>query len=142
MGVSSRTTALDPLEKRYSLSLKIKEMLSRLRRLPKPQGVSLRSLSTCPFAHGSDVGAAGDTHKGGRPAQWWPEHLNLKVLHQTSAGCALPDPNGCGFDYPSEFAKVDLDSLRADLLHLMTDSQEWWPADYGTYAPFFIRLAW
>ena len=117
-------------------------MPSRLRLLPRMQGAKLRCLSTCPFAHGPDVGAAGDTHKGGRPAQWWPERLNLKVLHQTSAGCSLPDPNGSDFDYAAKFAEVDLDSLRADLLRLMTDSQDWWPADYGTYAPFFIRLAW
>ena len=103
--------------------------------------VDLRTLSSCPFAHGAAVGAAGDTHKGGRPAQWWPEHLNLKVLHQTSAGCGLSDPNK-DFDYAAAFEQLDLGALRADLLHLMTDSQEWWPADYGSYAGFFIRLAW
>ena len=98
---------------------------------------SLASRESRPAA----VGAAGDTHKGGRPAQWWPEHLNLKVLHQTSAGCGLSDPNK-DFDYAAAFEQLDLGALRADLLHLMTDSQEWWPADYGSYAGFFIRLAW
>ena len=111
--------------------------------LGRVRAAAAAALSSCPFAHGADVGAAGDSHKGGRPAQWWPEQLNLKVLHQTSAGCGLPDPNnGCGFDYGEAFEQLDLGALRADLLHLMTDSQDWWPADHGSYAGFFIRLAW
>jgi catalase-peroxidase len=70
---------------------------------------------------------------------WWPNQLNLKILHQNSP---LSNPLGKTFDYAEEFRKLDLDALTADLHALMTDSQEWWPADYGHYGPFFIRMAW
>ncbi|MBT8475772.1 MAG: catalase/peroxidase HPI [Alphaproteobacteria bacterium] len=70
---------------------------------------------------------------------WWPNQLNLKILHQNSA---LSDPMGEGFDYKEEFKKLDLKALKQDLYDLMTDSQDWWPADYGHYGPFFIRMAW
>jgi catalase-peroxidase len=70
---------------------------------------------------------------------WWPNQLNLKILHQNSP---LSNPLGKTFDYAEEFKKLDLAALNADLHALMTDSQEWWPADYGHYGPFFIRMAW
>ncbi len=70
---------------------------------------------------------------------WWPNQVNLKILHQNSA---LSDPMGEGFDYAEEFKSLDLDAVRNDLYALMTDSQEWWPADYGHYGPLFIRMAW
>jgi catalase-peroxidase len=70
---------------------------------------------------------------------WWPNQLNLRVLHQNSP---LSDPMGEAFDYAEEFKKLDLEALRKDLRALMTDSQEWWPADYGHYGPLFIRMAW
>jgi catalase-peroxidase len=70
---------------------------------------------------------------------WWPNQLNLRILHQNSP---LSNPMGRTFDYAEEFKKLDLDALTADLHALMTDSQEWWPADYGHYGPFFIRMAW
>ena len=70
---------------------------------------------------------------------WWPNQLNLKMLHQNSA---LSDPMGGDFDYAEEFKKLDLQALKKDLYALMTDSQEWWPADFGHYGPFFIRMAW
>ena len=70
---------------------------------------------------------------------WWPNQLNLKILHQNSN---LSDPMGEGFDYAKEFKSLDLRALKADLTALMTDSQDWWPADYGHYGPFFIRMAW
>jgi len=70
---------------------------------------------------------------------WWPEQLNLKVLHQNSP---LVDPMGEGFDYAKEFASLDLAAVKQDLHTLMTDSQEWWPADWGHYGGLFIRMAW
>ncbi len=72
-------------------------------------------------------------------ADWWPNQLNLKMLHQNSSLC---DPMGKAFNYAEEFKKLDLKALKKDLFALMTDSQEWWPADFGHYGPLFIRMAW
>jgi catalase-peroxidase len=83
----------------------------------------------CPFM-GSQT-AVGSTAN----QRWWPNQLNLKVLRSTS-------PQGDGFNYAEAFKALDLDAVKADLYALMTDSQEWWPADYGHYGPFFIRMAW
>ncbi|HHZ08607.1 MAG TPA: catalase/peroxidase HPI [Rhizobiales bacterium] len=84
----------------------------------------------CPVAHG----ATGRTHR-----DWWPNQLDLSVLHQHSA---LSNPMGEAFDYAEAFAKLDYEGLKADLRALMTDSQDWWPADFGHYGPLFIRMAW
>ncbi|MFF3672621.1 catalase/peroxidase HPI [Streptomyces sp. NPDC002120] len=70
---------------------------------------------------------------------WWPNQLDLQVLHQNSP---LSDPMGEDFDYAKEFASLDLDALKQDVFELMTASQEWWPADYGHYGPLFIRMSW
>jgi catalase-peroxidase len=70
---------------------------------------------------------------------WWPEQLNLTILHQNSA---LSNPLGVSFDYAAEFQKLDLAAVKADLMELMTSSQDWWPADWGSYAGLFIRMAW
>ena len=70
---------------------------------------------------------------------WWPGQVNLMILHQHSP---LSDPMGDGFNYAEEFKSLDLEAVRKDLYALMTDSQDWWPADYGHYGPFFIRMAW
>jgi catalase-peroxidase len=70
---------------------------------------------------------------------WWPDQLDLSVLHRHSP---LSDPMGAGFDYAKEFATLDVQALRRDLVELMSDSQEWWPADYGHYGPLFIRMSW
>ncbi len=85
-------------------------------------------------------------HAGAKPkealrsnAQWWPEQLNLKVLHQQSE---MSNPMGDEFVYAQEFKTLDLNAVVADLHVLMTDSQAWWPADYGHYGPFFVRMAW
>ena len=72
-------------------------------------------------------------------AGWWPNQLNLKILHQHSL---LSNPMGADFDYATAFKSLDLDAVIKDLHALMTDSQDWWPADYGHYGPFFIRMAW
>ncbi len=72
-------------------------------------------------------------------ADWWPNQLNLKILHKH---CPLSNPMGAGFNYAKEFKSLDLNAVIKDLRALMTDSQEWWPADYGHYGPFFIRMAW
>jgi catalase-peroxidase len=85
----------------------------------------------CPFNHAA---GGGTTNR-----DWWPNQLNLKILHQQSA---LSDPMGESFDYAKEFNSLDLEAVKKDLLAVMTDSQDWWPADYGHYGPFFIRMAW
>ncbi len=70
---------------------------------------------------------------------WWPNQVNLKILHQNSS---LSNPMGASFNYAEEFKTLDLDAVKKDLYALMTDSQDWWPADYGHYGPLFIRMAW
>ncbi len=96
-------------------------------------GTDIGSGGKCPVLHGhTAAGSAANKH-------WWPNKLNLKVLHQNSP---LSDPMGKDFNYAEEFKKLDLDALKKDVTALMTDSQPWWPADYGHYGPFFIRMAW
>ena len=87
----------------------------------------------CPFGH------AGGATKRFNNRQWWPEGLSLTGLNQHSP---RSNPLGADFDYAAEFAKLDLDAVMADLTALMTDSQDWWPADFGHYGGLFIRLAW
>ncbi len=77
--------------------------------------------------------------RGRSNQEWWPNQVNLKILHQHSA---LSNPMGEGFDYAQEFKQLDLKALKRDLVALMTDSKDWWPADYGHYGPLFIRMAW
>lgn len=89
----------------------------------------------CPFLSTHKPAAAG--HAGNRA--WWPEQLDLAVLHQNTPAS---DPMGPEFDYREQFKSLDLDAVVADLHALMTDSQPWWPADYGHYGPLFIRMAW
>ncbi|MGC8468761.1 MAG: peroxidase family protein, partial [Acetobacteraceae bacterium] len=99
-------------------------------------GNSEQAAGKCPVMHGAHANAT----LGGRSNRdWWPNQLNLKILHQHSA---LSDPMGGTYNYAEEFKKLDLEGLRKDLVALMTDSQDWWPADYGHYGPLFIRMAW
>ena len=95
------------------------------------------SVQTCPVMGGPNaahtaVGSTANQH-------WWPNQLSLRMLHQNSPAA---DPMGDNFDYAEEFKSLDFDALKHDLQTLMTSSQDWWPADYGHYGPFFIRMAW
>ena len=92
--------------------------------------------SKCPFSSGAPKNIAAGTTTN---ATWWPNQLNVNVLNQNSP---LSDPMGTEFNYADEFNSLDLNAVVKDLHSLMTDSQEWWPADFGHYGPFFIRMAW
>ncbi|GAB5389900.1 MAG: catalase/peroxidase HPI [Alphaproteobacteria bacterium] len=92
--------------------------------------------SKCPITSAAVKFAAG---RGTRNKDWWPNQLNLSILTQNSE---KSDPMGTEFDYREEFKTLDLEAVKQDIYALMTDSQDWWPADYGHYGPFFIRMAW
>ncbi len=94
------------------------------------------SQAKCPVMHSANREKAGTAFSN---SHWWPNQLSVNLLHQNSqAG----DPMGADFDYAKEFKSLNLDALKKDLFALMNDSQDWWPADYGHYGPFFIRMAW
>ena len=90
----------------------------------------------CPVSHGS---SDQHTNRAQTNKEWWPDQVNLGILHQHDK---KTNPMSDGFNYSEEFKKLDYDALKKDLNDLMTDSQEWWPADYGHYGPFFIRMTW
>jgi catalase-peroxidase len=102
-----------------------------VRQISLKEGAIMSTEAKCPFTHT----AAGATTN----SDWWPNQLNLKILHQHSP---LSDPMGKGFNYAEEFKSLDLNAVIKDLHALMTDSQDWWPADFGHYGPLFIRMAW
>jgi catalase-peroxidase len=93
--------------------------------------------SKCPFNHGqllAKTAGGGTTNR-----DWWPNQLNIRILHQHTS---KSDPMDADFDYKKEFQSLDLELLKKDIAAIMTDSQDWWPADFGHYGPFFIRMAW
>ncbi|ATF18033.1 catalase/peroxidase HPI [Phaeobacter gallaeciensis] len=96
-------------------------------------GNDMKTAGGCPVMHGA-INKAGRSNR-----DWWPNQLNLSVLHQHQS---VSNPMPEGFDYAKAFQALDLDAVKADLTALMTDSKDWWPADYGHYGPFFIRMAW
>ena len=96
----------------------------------------MNELTKCPVMHGA-ITTSGSSSTANR--DWWPSQLNLSILHQHDKKSS---PMADGFDYREEFKKLDYFALKKDLNDLMTDSQDWWPADYGHYGPFFIRMTW
>ncbi len=100
--------------------------------------MSVDKKGQCPVMHGGG-GMKGSAGAGTSNQDWWPNQINLRILHQNSS---LSDPMGEDFDYAKEFKSLDFKALKQDLYDLMTDSQDWWPADYGHYGPFFIRMTW
>lgn len=93
-------------------------------------------ISKCPVMGASQKPTAAGSYSN---ADWWPNQLNLQILHQNSL---KGNPMGVDFDYAAEFNKLDMEAIKKDIKELMTDSQDWWPADYGHYGPLFIRMAW
>ncbi|MEL7220610.1 MAG: catalase-peroxidase, partial [Bacteroidota bacterium] len=103
---------------------------------PHGNAYNMNGAGKCPFTGGSIKTSAGG---GTSNRDWWPNQLKLNILRQHSN---LSNPMGEDFDYAEAFKSLDLAAVKQDLYDLMTDSQDWWPADYGHYGPFFIRMAW
>jgi catalase-peroxidase len=117
-----------------------------------PQGVDRKADGGCPVMHDSAAAQGSESENpaidsptpktGGRPhslQDWWPDMLDLSVLHAHSS---KGTPLGGDFDYKQEFAKLDVEALKGDLVEVMHTSQEWWPADFGHYGGLFIRMSW
>ncbi|HEU5356989.1 MAG TPA: peroxidase family protein, partial [Actinocrinis sp.] len=98
---------------------------------PKTEGAS----GGCPVAHGR----APHPTQGGGNRQWWPERLNVKILAKNPA---VANPLGEDFDYAAAFNALDLPAVKQDIAQVLTTSQDWWPADFGNYGPFMVRMAW
>ena len=103
-------------------------------------GAGTESTLQCPVMGPTMAGPHRETIAGTYTnGDWWPNQLNLQMLHQNSL---KSNPMGADFNYAEEFKKLDLSALKKDINNLLTTSQDWWPADYGNYGPFFIRMAW
>ena len=98
------------------------------------EGTGGASAEGCPVVHGRVHPTQGDAN-----SQWWPNRLNLKILNKNAPQI---DPNDAGFDYAAEFSSLDLAAVKADIAAVLTDSKDWWPADFGNYGPLMIRMAW
>ncbi|MEC6883008.1 catalase/peroxidase HPI [Photobacterium piscicola] len=96
-------------------------------------------MSKCPFNHTQAVNPSINPGNGTSPSDWWPNQLKLGLLHQHNT---KSNPMGDDFDYAAAFKTLNLEAVKQDLRDLMTDSQDWWPADFGHYGPFFVRMAW
>ena len=94
------------------------------------------NVGKCPVMHGA---VTSNSASGTSNREWWPNQLNIGILHQHDQ---KSNPMGANFNYREEFKSIDYKALKKDLHDLMTDSQDWWPADYGHYGPFFIRMTW
>ena len=117
-----------------------------------PQGVDRKAEGGCPVMHDSATASGSESENpaidsptpktGGRPhsiKDWWPDSLDLSVLRAHSP---RDNPLGPDFDYKTEFAKLDIDALKQDIVSVLHDSQDWWPADFGHYGGLFIRMSW
>jgi catalase-peroxidase len=116
---------------RRSFAFMIQQLTAPLHSLPLTRINTMTTEAKCPFLH--PTGSSKTNH------DWWPNQLNLKILHQRSS---LSDPMGSDFNYAEEFKSLDLEAVKKDLVAVMTNSQDWWPADFGHYGPLFIRMAW
>lgn len=103
----------------------------------KPTSYDVNAESKCPFSGG--VAPKQSAGNGNNNRDWWPNQLKLNILRQNSS---LSNPMGDTFNYAEEFKSLDLAALKKDIMDVITTSQDWWPADYGSYGPFFIRMAW
>src|ERR1700744_90369 len=96
-------------------------------------------ISKCPFPHGGLKNNTGFAGAGTRNRDWWPGQLKLGILRQHTS---VTNPMGADFNYAEAFKSLDLEAVKSDLHALMTDSQDWWPADFGHYGGLFVRMAW